>query len=460
MTSPLQEARAAWTALAPEIVEQFGLLFAMPELSCLEYRSMDLLAGWMEAHGFSVERGVGDVPTAFLARKDSGGSGPRIGILVEYDALPGLDNEPQARRTSSGRKPGHGCGHNHIGPANAGAGIAAAAALQQAGLAGEIVVVGCPAEEIVWGKLALQAAGVFDGLDAVLTSHGDYQNGSISRPCHATANGEFRFSGESAHSGLGTARNAVAASEAAIAHFRTIAGEAFDELQFKHVYRFAGYSPGVTPDEVRVWASVRHRDFDTMRAGYARMEAVFSEVASAHQVDFRGDLVAACRGYLANDTLGRVMADCLQTVGAPAWTKSDIAFMEELSQACAPGKPFTLHRELAYFDQGIDYYGQDDGDLSWQIPLGRINWAYPENVPIHHWAWTALSGHTASQAGPLMASEAIAIAAVRLIADPHHLTAARAELDRRKAGTIVPPPEFGLLEVLTKRPEEFWDATW
>jgi aminobenzoyl-glutamate utilization protein B len=459
MISALNEARVAWAALVPEIGEQFDRLFATPELSCMEYQSMDLLAGWMQTHGFSVERGVGGVPTAFLARQ-GGGSGPRIGILAEYDALPGLDNEALSRRTSSGRKPGHGCGHNHIGPANAGAGIAAAAALLQTGLAGEIVVIGCPAEEIIWGKLALQAAGVFDGLHAILTSHGDYQNGSVSRPCHATANGEFRFVGESAHSGLGTKRNAVAASEAAIVQFRAIADEAFDDLQFKHVYRFAGYSPGVTPDEVRVWASVRHRDFDTMRAGYARMDAVFSQVAAAHQVNFRGDLIAACRGYLPNATVGRVMADCLEEVGPPAWTEGDLVFMEELSKACSPGKPFTLHRELDYYDQGIDYYGQDDGDISWQIPLGRINWAYPETVPIHHWAWTALSGHAASWAGPLMASEAMAMAALRLIAEPHLLAAAKAELAQRKAGFIVPPPEFGLYEVLTGRPQSFWNATW
>jgi aminobenzoyl-glutamate utilization protein B len=216
----------------------------------------------------------------------------------------------------------------------------------------------------------------------------------------------------------------------------------------------------VTPDEVRVWASLRHSDFDTMRAGFGKMEAVFYEVALAHQVDFRSDLIAACRGYLANDALGRVMAGCLEEVGPPAWTMGDIAFMEELSQVCSPGTPFTLHQELAYFDQGIDYYGQDDGDLSWQVPLGRINWAYPENVPIHHWAWTALSGHSASRAGPLMASEAIAISAVRLIAEPHIVAAAQAELVSRRAGTIVPPPEFGLFDVLTKRPESFWDATW
>lgn len=451
--------RAEWGDLAPEIVERFERLFAVPELSGLEFQSMAILADWLKGHGFAVERGVGGVPTAFVARKGNG-RGPRIGILAEYDALPGLDNDAVAHRTCTSRRPGHGCGHNHIGPANTGAAIAAARALMGAGIDGEIVVVGCPAEEIVWGKLALQAAGVFDGLDVILTSHGDYQNGALSRPCHATANGEFRFSGEAAHSGKSSARNALAAAEAAIAQCATLLEEGFDALQFKHMFRFAGFSPGVTPDEVRVWSAVRHADFDTMRAGYARMETIFAEVAARFDVGLRGDLIAACRGYLPNDTLGIVLADSLIDVGPPRWSDGDLAFMEELSAACAPGQDFALHRELDYFDSGIDYYGQDDGDISWKIPLGRVNWAYPATVPIHHWAWTALSGHAASRPGALMASEALALAAVRLARAPDLIEAAKGELARRVAGISVAPPEFGLFEVLTRRPEAFWDASW
>ena len=451
--------RTAWAGLVPDTVAHFDRLFAVPELAGLEFRSMAILGEWLRSHGFAVETGAGGVPTAFLARK-GGGSGPRIGILAEYDALPGLDNAPIARRTSTSRKPGHGCGHNHIGPANAAAAIAAADALGGAGIDAQIVVVGCPAEEIVWGKLALQDAGVFDGLDVILTSHGDYQNGALSRPCHSTANGEFRFTGEAAHSGKPTGRNALAAAEAAVARCPKVLAEAYDGMQFKHVFRFAGFSPGVTPDEVRVWSSVRHADFDTMRAGYARMEAVFRQEAQRLEVGLRADLVAACRGYLPNDTVGRLLAGCLAEVGAPKWSEADLDFMRELSLACSPGQPFRLHRELDYFDRGIDYYGQDDGDISWQIPLGRVNWAYPETVPIHHWAWTALSGHAASRPGPLMASEAIALAAARLAASPDVIAAAWRERDRRVEGIAIPPPEFGLVDVLTRRPEAFWDASW
>ncbi len=449
----------AWRTLRPEITEKFQTLFACPELSCLEYRSAEQLTSWLRAHGFTVETGTAGIPTAFAARF-ARGTGPRIAILAEYDALPGLDNPAEPRRSSTGRLPGHGCGHNHIGPANAAAAIAVAQVMADGGPGGEIAVIGCPAEEIVWGKLALQAGGAFDGFDIVLTSHGDYQNGALSRPCYAASNGEFRFTGEASHSGKMSSRNALSCTQAALARVEGVLAAEFEKLRFNYLFRFSGFAPGVIPDEIRIWCAVRHEDFDIMRAAYTRMEAVFVETAAEYGANLRSDLIAACRGYLPNDVVAGVLSDALAQVGPPAWSAEDIAFMEALSATCSPDQPFVLHRTLEHFDTGIDYYAQDDGDISWKVPLGRVNWAYPETVPIHHWAWTALSGHPASHPGPLMASEALALGAVELMAQPDLIVAARQELERRTHKVHIPAPEFGLFDVLTRHPDAFWDASW
>lgn len=452
-------ARAAWSALRPEIVEKFETLFACPELSCLEYRSATVLTDWLRAHGFQVETGTAGIPTAFTARF-ARGSGPRIAILAEYDALPGVDNAAEPRRSSTGRLPGHGCGHNHIGPANAAAAMAVAKVMAAGALGGEIAVIGCPAEEIIWGKIALQARGAFDGFDIVLTSHGDYQNGALSRPCYASANGEFRFTGEAAHAGKMTSHNALSCAQAALAKVENVLEAEFEGLRFNYLFRFCGFAPGVIPGEVRIWCAVKHEDFDVMRAGYGRMEEILRETAEGFGIGLRADLIAACRGYLPNDVVAGVLSKALAQVGPPAWSDADISYMEALSAACSPGQPFVLHRTLDHFDTGIDYYAQDDGDISWKVPLGRVNWAYPETVPIHHWAWTALSGHPASYPGPLMASEALALAAVELMSRPELVDAARHELERRTQGLHIPAPECGLFDVLTQRPEAFWDASW
>lgn len=452
--------RSQWASIAPEIAGLFRDLWACPELPGMEYQSVALLTGLLKAHGFAVEIGVGGVPTAFLARKAGAPGAPRIGILAEYDALPGLDNAALARRTGTGRKPGHGCGHNHIGPANCGAAIAAAMAIKALSLPGEICVIGCPAEEILWGKIALQDAGVFDDFDVLLTSHGDYQNGALSRPCHAAVSGEFIFRGDSAHAGMGVVRNALKTAEDAIAAFVARMPDEFADINEKHVFRSAGIMPGVMPDEVRLWCSLRHRDLEPVMAAYRRMEDIFRTVAATTGVDVEEKFVAAARGYLANDVVGDVLNDCLRTVGAPRWSAADIAFMEDLSQTASPGKPFDLHREIAYFNDGIDYYGQDDGDASWIVPLGRVNWAYPTGVPIHHWAWTALSGHVASDPGPLMASEALALGAVHLLRHPEKIARAKAELATRVGPQKIKVVPAGITQIMRDDPLAFWEARW
>jgi aminobenzoyl-glutamate utilization protein B len=451
--------RSESARLTEEMTGLFRAMWACPELPGMEYRSVALLTDFLEAYGFDVEVGIGGVPTAFLARKAGTDGGPRIGILAEYDALPSLDNAAVPHRSGTGRLPGHGCGHNHIGPANCGAAIAAAKAAEVLALPGEIVVIGCPAEEICWGKIALQEAGVFDGIDALLTSHGDYQNGALSRPCHAIVSGEFVFRGDSAHAGMGVARNALKTAEDAMAAFLAEA-DRFPGINEKHVFRLAGIMPGVMPEEVRLWCSLRHRDLDPAMKAYRGMEEIFRAEAAKTGVEVEEKFVAGCRGYLANDVLGGVLDESLRMVGPPRWSEADLAFMRALSEAATPGKPFDLHTGIAYFDDGIDYYAQDDGDASWIVPLGRVNWAYPTGVPIHHWAWTALSGHPASDPGPLMAAEALALAAVDLLAHPEKVAQAKAELAERVGPEkieVVPP---GINQIMRDDPLAFWEARW
>ncbi len=117
-----------WRGLEPEIVRHFGLLWHEPELPNLEHRAMARLSGWAEREGLQVERAPAGIATAFIARKRTG-EGPRIAILAEYDALPGLDNDAVPYRKPGRKRAGHACGHNQIGPANTAAAIAAARAI-------------------------------------------------------------------------------------------------------------------------------------------------------------------------------------------------------------------------------------------------------------------------------------------------------------------------------------------
>ncbi|MEX2501842.1 MAG: M20/M25/M40 family metallo-hydrolase, partial [Trueperaceae bacterium] len=125
-----------------------------PETRFEEVQAAAWLSESLEAHGFSVERGVGGLPTAFRARMDGQGPGPTVAVLCEYDALPGL---------------GHACGHNVIASMGLGAGVALAPLMSEWG--GTLLVLGTPAEEGGGGKVTLLEAGVFDGVDAAIMIH-------------------------------------------------------------------------------------------------------------------------------------------------------------------------------------------------------------------------------------------------------------------------------------------------
>jgi len=458
-TSTDSQARQAWKEVRASIEAKFGEMWRQPELPGMEYRSSKCLADWLEQAGFDVQREPEGITTAFVARRRLGAGGSRIAVLAEFDALPGLDNAADFTRKPTGTAAGHGCGHNHIGPANSGAAIAAANAAAALGLKGEIAVIGCPAEEILWGKVALLQKGLLDGFDAVLTSHGDYQNGALSRPCVSVVSGEFVFNGATGHAGKAASASALDAAELAVQMLDKMRASSFSDVAVRHVLRRAGIMPGITPDETRVWITARSLDFDRTRQVYADIAGIMESAASSAGIRFRHQFISECRGYLPNDTLGHCLFAALQVVGAPDWSEDDLQWMRNLAASCG-ADDMLLDRKLAFYDQGVDYYGQDDGEISWRIPLGRVNWAYPQGVPIHHWAWTALSGHRASSAGPLMASEALTIAALRLLADPGIAAAARAELERRTGGKRIDSARLGAWKTMTRHPESFWDGSW
>jgi len=152
------------------IVDAHQKAWELAEVGLLEHQTSALLAGILEAHGFTVERGVAGMPTAFVATYGSGA--PVIGVMAELDALPGLSQQavPYREPAVEGGA-GHGCGHCSYAATALGAALAVKAAIDAHGLPGTIKCFGCPAEETLVGKVFMVRDGVFDGLDACLGHH-------------------------------------------------------------------------------------------------------------------------------------------------------------------------------------------------------------------------------------------------------------------------------------------------
>ena len=226
-----------------------------------------LLAKELEADGFSIEWGAGQMPTAFVASWGLEGSPgkPIIGFLGEYDALPGLSQKVSTQREPiADGGPGHGCGHNLYGTACMASIMALKATMEREKIPGTIRFYGCPAEETLVGKTYMARDGVFDDLDAALTWHPSSANIVASGSSHAMNSFKVNFHGVASHAGgspyLGrSALDGVMLMDVGVNYLRE---HVIPEARIHCVVTSGGQAPNVVPAYAQVWYFVRapHRE--------------------------------------------------------------------------------------------------------------------------------------------------------------------------------------------------------
>lgn len=464
---------AAWDDIEESAWWTSQKIWAEPELGLMETRASNHLKKKLLDNGFKQVWADESLPTAFSVGTE--GTGPTVGILLEYDALPGLANAAKPRREVPqnqildsagdilrriGASPGHGCGHNLIAGANLGAAVAASNAAKNLELEGRIVVLGCPAEEIVTGKIAMLELGAFEGIDVLLTSHGDYQNGVPSRPCLAVSHGEVIFRGRQRHLGSAGGNNSTDAATLCVQTVQQLRNHYFPEVGIESLIHTDSWSPNVAPEQARIWFYVRH--VDSVRANRCLHEIfkIAYQVALTTSVEVKTELTSACKGYFGNSVIAELMHSQLETVGAPRYSSDDLDWMSDLCREITntthqPDFQDISRIESSVLYEGVDPYGQDDGEVSWEIPLGRVNWAVPSDVPLHHWAMTALSGAPAGWRGAAMAGKCLALSAVELLGDIRIIEASQSEL-RDSSRQVHERSEPGIWRTLSGDPEAYW----
>ena len=229
------------------------------EVGYQEKRSAALLADAMEAGGFKVERGVAGIPTSFIATIGSGK--PVIGILGEYDALPGLSQQAVPdRQARPGATAGHGCGHHLFGVASATACLALGEQIKAGTLKGTLRFYGCPAEEGGSAKAFMVRAHLFDDCDAVLHWHPASQNSAGDGSSQARIAVKFRFHGTSSHAAAAPelGRSALDAVELTNHAAELLREHTPDFTRIHHVVTAGGSAPNVVPDFGEVFYYIRH----------------------------------------------------------------------------------------------------------------------------------------------------------------------------------------------------------
>ena len=303
------------------------------ELKFEEYQSSKALIDMMKAHGFSVERGLAGMDTAF--RATAGKGRPVIGLLAEYDALSGLSQkagqlEPIPRK---GTENGHGCGHCLLGTAAAGAALMAKDYLIQTGREGTVVLIGCPAEEGGSGKAYLARAGVFDDLDAALTWHPAGGNAVLTGSLQANCQAYFRFHGVSSHAAgsphLGrSALDAVELMDVGVNYMREHM-EPTDRIHYA-ITDTGGSSPNVVQNHAVVLYLIRSTDNNKVKRLYERVKNIAKGAALMTETNVEAVFDKACSNILSNSILEQLLYDCMKTIPLPSYTEEELAYAEQM----------------------------------------------------------------------------------------------------------------------------------
>jgi aminobenzoyl-glutamate utilization protein B len=406
------------------------------------------------------------MPTAFIAEYGTGG--PVIGILAEFDALPGLSNAavPYPQPLPEGDGNGHGCGHNLIGSGAVGAAVAIRSWLETAQVAGTVRLYGCPAEENWNGKILMARTGCFDDLDAALHWHPLDRTMTANIRTTAVASLQVEFLGRSAHAGVSPwlGRSALHAMEL-FAHGINLMREHIQPTaRIHYIFLEAGVAANVIPDHTLVDIRFRDNSPEQVAAGVAWFEDVAAGAARATQTTAKVTFLTGCHNILPNTPMAQRTQAILQALGAPDYSEEEEAFARAVQQATGlPEKG--MFRHVVPLQNEPSLGGSSDvGDVSKLVPtMGFSMPTMPDGISLHSWGATAAHGMSIGHKGALHAAKALAALAAELFSDGELLAAAKADWTKRMDGSryqsLLPADASGLPSSLlqhgsTKRAED------
>ncbi len=436
---------------AAEMITISDKIWAAEETAFNEVQSAKLLADYAEANGFKVERGVAEMPTAFVATYGSGS--PVIGILGEFDALPGLSqNKVPTKSPLHDGQPGHGCGHNLFGTASLGAAISIKEMIEQGKLKGTIKFYGTPAEEKFFGKLWMVRAGLFDGVDVVMDWHPGAETKAAVQTGLALVDFIVEFNGQAAHAS-GDPWNGRSASDALELYttgINYLREHIKPSVRIHYHIQDGGQVVNVVPDYSRLWVRVRDTKREGMQEVYERVKKMAEGAAIMANVSYKISLVSGVYEVLVNRTGGDLLTKNLSLLGPMSYTNDEVAFAKKIQEST--GKPqvglHTVVEPLEATDPNAGGGSTDVGDVSWVVPTIRLSVATaPIGTPWHSWAVVACGGMSIGHKGMLHASKTLAMTMVDLYEDSKKIEAVKAEYKKSKGNTVYkgllpdgPPP--------------------
>lgn len=407
-------------------------IWEFAEMGYQEEKSSALLQKTLNDEGFSITTGVAAIPTAFIAEYGSGN--PIIGILGEYDALPGLSQLAVAEKKSAGGKAGHACGHHLFGAASAAAAISVKNWLKENNKQGTIRFYGCPAEEGGSGKVYMTRAGIFNDVDVVLNWHPSAQNSANPRIALANKSAKFRFYGISAHAAGAPekGRSALDAVEAMNYMVNMMREHIPQEARIHYVITDGGKAPNVVPDYAEVYYYARHPQRDDVVDIFDRIIKTSEGAALGTDTTTDYEIIGGTHDMLQNLTLQKLMYDNLVKVGGYTYTAEEKAFAEKISKSLNEKSLDVSYTEgIVPFKTTMVSKGSgstDVGDVSYTVPtVGMRAATWVPGTPAHSWQAVAAGGTGIGTKGMMVAAKTMTATAIDLFSDTAIINKAKAE---------------------------------
>ena len=405
------------------------------ELGYKERKSSALLQSTLKDNGFAVEAGVAGMPTAFVATYGSGS--PVIGILAEYDALPGLAQANSPTKTPIVNKTdGHGCGHHLFGTGSVAAGIAIQKLIEAGKIKGTVKVFGCPAEEGGSGKVYMVKEGLFNNVDIVLHWHPADNNSVTYTSALANKSAKFRFYGIASHASMSPeqGRSALDAVEAMDNMVNLMREHVPQETRIHYVITNGGKAPNVVPDFAEVYYVVRNPEKALAVSVFDRVVKAAEGAALGTDTKMEFEVISGVHDLLINKTLAANMQINLEKVGGVKYIPDEKIFAEKI-QGSFLIKPASIDSAGIVKAMHIqkNQGSTDVGDVSYTVPTVGLEAAtWVPGTSAHSWQAVACGGTDIGIKGMMVAAKTIAFTAIDLFTNPALIKKAKEEFIQTK----------------------------
>jgi aminobenzoyl-glutamate utilization protein B len=373
-------------------------VFSFGELGFQEFETQRYLTGILEKEGFTIERGIAGIPTAWTARFGSGK--PVIALGSDVDCIPQASQKPGVayRAALIEGAPGHGEGHNSGVPLNITAAIAVKRIMQREKLSGTLVLWPGVAEELLGTKAYYVRAGVFKDVDVVLYNHvgSNLGTGWGESGGNGLISVEYMFEGETAHSAGAPwrGRSAMDAVELMNVGWNFRREHLRTQQRSHYVVTNGGDQPNVVPRNASVWYYFRETSYEGIKRMWEIGDNMAKGAATMTDTTVTSRVLGSAWPSHMNRTLAETMHANIVTVGLPKWSEADVTLAKALQRELKVDETglSTEIRELRGREEMPDEDkrggGSDDiGDVSWNVPT--VSLSFPANIqagPGHNWA--------------------------------------------------------------------------